>query len=117
MRRALVPVLAVLLIAGALAATADDRLSPRRLNELRAQGPAGLQRLIDENVELLARGPQPGDAAWRRAADAIDTVAAQRDGWASKIYWYTDLEQAKAAAAREGKPILSLRLLGKLDTS
>jgi hypothetical protein len=30
------------------------------------------------------------------------------------LFWYTDLDQAKAAAKREGKPILSLRLLGKL---
>jgi hypothetical protein len=116
MRRAIVPVLAVLMVAAALAATPDDRLSPRRLNTLRAEGPAGLQRLLAENAELLARGPRPRDATWRRAADAIDTVAAQRDAWASKIYWYTDLAQAQAAAAREGKPILSLRLLGKLDT-
>jgi hypothetical protein len=30
------------------------------------------------------------------------------------LFWYTDLEQAKAAAKESGKPILSLRLLGKL---
>jgi hypothetical protein len=116
MRRAFVPVLALLLIATGIAATPNDDLSSRRLKALRADGPAGLQRLLDENRGILARGPQAGDANWRRVADAIDTVAAQRDAWASKIYWYTDLDQAKAAAAREGKPILSLRLLGKLNT-
>lgn len=31
------------------------------------------------------------------------------------LTWYTDFDQAKAAAQREGKPILSLRLLGNLD--
>lgn len=31
------------------------------------------------------------------------------------MYWYTDIEQAKAAARTSGKPILSLRLLGRLD--
>jgi hypothetical protein len=31
------------------------------------------------------------------------------------LYWYTDLEQAKATAKASGKPILSLRLLGRLD--
>lgn len=31
------------------------------------------------------------------------------------MYWYTDIEQAKAAARTSGKPILSLRLLGSLD--
>ncbi len=34
---------------------------------------------------------------------------------ACQLYWYTNLEQAKAAAKVSGKPILSLRLLGKLD--
>jgi hypothetical protein len=32
----------------------------------------------------------------------------------SRLYWYTDLEQAKAASAKSGRPILSLRMLGKL---
>ncbi|HEY0554724.1 MAG TPA: hypothetical protein VGG20_10690 [Thermoanaerobaculia bacterium] len=31
------------------------------------------------------------------------------------LVWYTDLDAAKAAARAEGKPILSLRLLGRLD--
>ncbi len=31
------------------------------------------------------------------------------------MYWYTDLAEAKAAARVAGKPILSLRLLGKLS--
>ena len=46
----------------------------------------------------------------------IDAVAAQRDAHVSRLYWYTDFEQARAAAAAQGKPILSLRLLGRLDT-
>jgi len=33
----------------------------------------------------------------------------------SNLQWHTDLEEAKRAAQREGKPILSLRLLGNLD--
>ena len=33
----------------------------------------------------------------------------------SNLQWHTDLEEAKRAALREGKPILSLRLLGNLD--
>ncbi len=42
-------------------------------------------------------------------------LCTQRDCYASKLYWYTDLEQAKEKAKATGKPILSLRLLGKLD--
>ena len=45
----------------------------------------------------------------------IDAVAQQRDAHASRLFWHTDLASAKADAARSGKPILSLRLLGNLD--
>jgi len=38
-----------------------------------------------------------------------------RDAWAAGLYWYTDLDEAKAAAKRENKPIVSLRMLGRLD--
>ena len=44
----------------------------------------------------------------------IDQVGGQKYCSASRLFWYTDLEQAKQAAQRSGKPILSLRLLGKL---
>lgn len=45
----------------------------------------------------------------------LDALCRQRDCDASELFWYTDLEQAKAAAKASGKPILSLRLLGRLD--
>jgi hypothetical protein len=54
-------------------------------------------------------------ANWASISAELDAVAAQRDAWASGLYWYTDLGQAQAAAQREGKPIVSLRLLGRLD--
>ncbi len=47
--------------------------------------------------------------------EVLDRMAAQRDAHASRLYWFTDLEEAKAEAQRSGKPILSLRLLGRLD--
>jgi hypothetical protein len=86
---------------------------------LREAGPAGLEAL------LKAAGPQVAElrlnkvrleseaAAKLRAA--VDGVAGQRDAWASGLYWFTDLEAAKAEAARTGRRILSLRLLGNLD--
>lgn len=49
-----------------------------------------------------------------RAAVAIDHIGGQRSCTVSRLYWYTDLEQAKAASAKSGDPILSLRMLGKL---
>jgi len=68
--------------------------------QLREAGPAGLAVLIE---------------SYPTAAAAIDAVAKQKDASASRLYWYTDFEKAKAAARASGKPILSLRLLGNLD--
>jgi hypothetical protein len=51
---------------------------------------------------------------WTRLRTALDEVGGQRDCHTSRLFWYTDFEAAKAAARREGKPILSLRLLGQL---
>lgn len=84
---------------------------------LRAQGPAGLQTLLTRyGAEIAAHRADPQKAApgWRTIEQTLDAVAGQRDAWAAKLYWYTDLNAAKAAAKAQNKPILSLRLLGKL---
>ncbi|HVT58421.1 MAG TPA: hypothetical protein VHR45_08470 [Thermoanaerobaculia bacterium] len=101
----------------ALGALADQALrggpevSRAAVAALRAAGPPGMEAL------LAARPGAPAERAaeearWRRALDA---VCAQRDCAASRLYWYTDFGLAKAAALASGKPILSLRLLGRLD--
>jgi hypothetical protein len=106
----------------AIQATGEDAgVARSAITQLRAAGPAGLAALIDANAELVRKhraGAVDGtnDPQWNRVAAAIDTVAAQKDAWASGLYWYTDLEAAKRAARESGKPILSLRLLGTLDT-
>jgi hypothetical protein len=87
--------------------------------ELRALGPAGLNvllqaysREINEQVAnpLLAATPE-----WQRLSAALDAVSQQKDSYLAGLYWYTDFAQARAAARAAGKPILSLRLLGKLN--
>ncbi len=44
-----------------------------------------------------------------------DAVAMQKDAYTSHLYWYTDLDAAKAVAKKQNKPILTLRLLGNLN--
>jgi hypothetical protein len=74
-----------------------------------ARSPAAL-------AELLARHDALPAGAERDAVDAaIDRVAGQRYAAWSRLYWYTDLDEARAVARREHKPILSLRMLGRLD--
>lgn len=78
------------------------------ITALREAGPAGVETLFAQ--EPPAGSPER--IAWERA---LDLVCAQRDCAASGLFWYTDFEQARAEAARSGRPILSLRLLGRLD--
>ncbi|HEU4794544.1 MAG TPA: hypothetical protein VFT02_02875, partial [Pyrinomonadaceae bacterium] len=54
------------------------------------------------------------DAEWQRITKALDTVSGQKNSFISGLYWYTDLDEAEKVATESGKPILSLRLLGKL---
>ncbi|MCA9244589.1 MAG: hypothetical protein KDA32_11570 [Phycisphaerales bacterium] len=82
---------------------------------LRAAGPQGLALLMS-NTDVVAAcmRPNPTDEQ-RRWRDAIDAVAMAKDAYVSGLYWHTDLDAAKALAAAEGKPILSLRMLGRLN--
>ena len=48
---------------------------------------------------------------WRKA---IDQIGGQRTCLVSRLYWHTDLGKAQQEAARTGRPIFSLRMLGKL---
>ena len=54
------------------------------------------------------------DEEWQRITAALDAVAQQKNSYIAGLYWYTDLDSAKKASKALGKPILSLRLLGKL---
>jgi hypothetical protein len=75
--------------------------------ELRDAGQDGLDELIERRAALGVSDPR-----WDML---IDRVAGQRYATHSRLFWYTDLEAAKAEAKRAGKGILSLRLLGRLD--
>ena len=83
----------------------------QQVANLRSQGPAGLQIFLKAHSAELQANPAP--ASQFRAT--LDALCQQKDCYASQLYWYTDLEVAKAAAQATGKPILSLRLLGRLD--
>jgi hypothetical protein len=75
---------------------------------LRSQGPAGLEVAL----RRFENATDESDRA--ELSQLVDQIAGQRDASVSRLYWYTDVDQAKRAAAEAGKPILSLRMLGKL---
>lgn len=84
---------------------------------LRDAGPTGLVMLQERFAPQIAAHQHgaPPDEHWNRIAAALDKVGGQYDNYASGLYWYSDLEKAKAAARASGRPVLSLRLLGRLD--
>lgn len=105
------------------AVSEDAAEAAAAIAELRAMGPVGLEACLSAHAaQLQARrmeiaGPNPpaATARWQRLSAALDHIAGQKDSFASELYWYTDFDQAKQAAQQSGKPILSLRLLGRLD--
>lgn len=92
------------------------------VDKLRALGPDGFDQLLKLRRELSSVPPsslfsdgKPSDLPGPKWDALIDRVARQRYAGFSGLYWYTDLEAAKARAKATGRPILSLRLLGDLD--
>jgi hypothetical protein len=87
--------------------------------ELRSQGPAGLkalrERYVDEIERHIADPSASTSVEWQRIAAALDAVSQQKDSYISGLFWYTDIREARKASRDSGKPILSLRLLGKLN--
>jgi len=88
---------------------------------MRTAGQPGLDAMFAafsseiERLRTTGGKDASNDATLQRVSTAIDAVAQQKDAFASELFWYTDLEKAKEAARTSGKPILSLRLLGKLN--
>ncbi|MBA3451624.1 MAG: hypothetical protein H0T42_00850, partial [Deltaproteobacteria bacterium] len=74
-----------------------------------ARGPAELEALL-ARYDRMKPGP-----AREALALAIDQHAGQRYATVSRLYWYTDLPAAQAAARASHRPILALRMLGRLD--
>ncbi|MBX7194979.1 MAG: hypothetical protein K1X94_23195 [Sandaracinaceae bacterium] len=104
----------------ALRAISDDpQLAEPAIAALRAAGPRGHQALVARHgwtLEVLRQSPPSTlDPSHERLRHAMDVVSGQRDGHASGLYWYTDLGEAEREARARGVPILSLRLLGRLD--
>ncbi len=103
----------------ALKAASENNLEAMpAIEELRSLGPSGMQTLMKQyEAEIerhIAKPTTASSAEWQRITAALDAVSQQRNSYLSGLYWYTDLDQARKASATAGKPILSLRLLGKL---
>lgn len=63
----------------------------------------------------VARSQTEFDALGRREGADLNALGHAFDNTDARLFWFTDLDAAKAQARREGKPILSLRMLGRLS--
>lgn len=80
---------------------------PHLITYLRSGGQASL-----DDVLTVRRQADTSDPRWETL---IDKVAGQRFAERSGLFWYTDLDEARAEAARSDRAVLSLRMLGRLD--
>lgn len=98
--------LSLLSLTMACTGAAHDTAPPRTA---RAEAPREhLARLLDEHDRAPA-------GAREALARRIDALAGQRYATWSRLYWHRDLDDARREARAAGKPILSLRMLGRLD--
>jgi len=91
------------------AVSPDQRISTPAITELRAAGQPAVDAMLAAHTRVT--GDPASEARFRAAPDR---VCRQADCAFSGLYWYTDLDAAKAAAQATHRPILSLRLLGDL---
>lgn len=80
------------------------------VNELRSYGYAGVNWL----GKLYQQAPNSYDDYMEQSHKLLllDKVCGQKDAVFAKLFWHTNLEQAKAIAKEEKKMILSLCMLG-----
>ncbi len=97
--------------------SANSSEANEAIKSLRALGKDGLDTLFQTYQAEITKFSNTGEAndEWKRITFALDSVAMQKDVFASKLYWFTDIDAAQKEAQRTNKPILSLRLLGNLN--
>jgi predicted RNA-binding protein Jag len=101
----------------ARAVSDEPNVAEIAIRDLRERGRTGLEALFETYAVEIENFKKSGvaDDRWLKIAKALDAVAMQKDVYASKLFWHTNLTSAQAEAGRTGKPILSLRLLGNLN--
>ncbi|HWM89105.1 MAG TPA: hypothetical protein VNO33_24810 [Kofleriaceae bacterium] len=104
--RAALPLLSLTM---ACTAQPPDVAAPAASAELQDAPRERLARLLAEH-DRAPDGPRKAALSRR-----IDHMAGQRYAAWSRLYWHRDLDQAIQEARATGKPILSLRMLGRLD--
>lgn len=85
------------------------------INALRERGEEGLLAMIDFRDDRAKELGTTDVEEVRQLDLAIDRIASQRFATKSRLFWHTDRESAVAESRRTNRPIISLRMLGRLD--
>jgi hypothetical protein len=86
-----------------------SRAQPQAQAALPGTEPASFELML-ARWDRMAPGPERDQLAL-----SIDAVAGQRYATVSRLYWYRDFTAAQTAARSLDRPILALRMLGRLD--
>ncbi len=87
----------------------------RVIDDLRLHRQDAVDQLVVERNETITDEDQESQRQLRVFDHAIDLVAGQKSAVESRLFWHTSLTSARRDSVATGKPILSLRLLGRLD--
>jgi len=104
-----------------LAVAEKPEAAAAAIARLRAAGQRGLDALMKHHASEIRQLKEPqnmklqaAEPRLARVRQALEQVAQQRDAAFAGLYWHTELEAALVAARASGKPVLALRMLGKL---
>ncbi len=97
------------------ALTADQLPEPEELARTVLDGEPAAAFVATASLQEMGPAGMEAMLAVGASGEALDRVCGVRDCADIRLFWYTDLEAAKAAARASNKPILSLRLMGRLD--
>lgn len=92
----------------------DPDVAEEAVARLRSGGPKNFAQLVAYRDQLAQDPSRKSNIRLGQLNKVIDQVGAARYSSVSGLYWHTDLDKALAEAQVEKKPILSLRMMGKL---
>ncbi|MGI9474436.1 MAG: hypothetical protein ACR2NZ_23060, partial [Rubripirellula sp.] len=110
------------LLAKFAALTQVDQLTPAQESEitrvremLRGYGYNGLDAALEHRKQRILDLGDVKAAEVHRIDRQIDLIAAQKFATQSQLFWHTSREEAQRISKETGRPLLSLRMLGRLD--
>ncbi|MFK8112317.1 MAG: hypothetical protein AB8B91_08945 [Rubripirellula sp.] len=89
--------------------------SSNTLMTLRERRHEGLQATLKYRDQRVAELGGVQFAEVENLDRAIDVIAGQKFASASRLFWHTSIDDATAESQATNRPIISLRLLGRLD--